>query len=203
MMHESDRRGVLLLNGRAMPDDALARLLGLDVILLKQILTTLDNHGVTSHDEQTGALMSRRMVRDENLRKIRADAGKQGGNPVLLKQIPTTGVKQIPTPSSSSSSSSSSSNTEEREAPSPSEGFAEIPSWQEFWAYCNTQACLLPAEWYARDKFQAAEQDNWKGKSNWRAYARRCKTWWEQDGRPMTQKAKTQNRNPNHAKVQQ
>lgn len=107
LMHESERRGVLTLNGAAMPDSALARLLGIDEILLKQILTTLVNHGVTSREPETGALLCRRMVRDENLRKIRQNAGKSGGNPVLLKQNPTTGVKQKSTPSSSSSVSSS------------------------------------------------------------------------------------------------
>jgi hypothetical protein len=39
------------------------------------------------------------MVRDEALRKIRAEAGKKGGNPVLLNQNQTTIVKQITTPS--------------------------------------------------------------------------------------------------------
>ena len=68
----------------------------------------------------------------------------------------------------------------------PSEsGFAETPSWEEFWAYCQTQACLLPSEWFARDKFEAAEAANWERNRNWKAYARRCKGWWEQDGRPM------------------
>lgn len=66
---------------------------------------------------------------------------------------------------------------------------AEIPSWKEFWGYCQTQECLLPAEWYARDKFEAAEADNWNGKSNWRAYARRVKGWWESDGRPKNPKS--------------
>lgn len=65
-------------------------------------------------------------------------------------------------------------------------GFSEAPSWEEFWAYCQTQACLLPAEWYAMDKWEAANASNWKDKSNWKAYARRCKGWWESDGRPMT-----------------
>lgn len=109
LMHESDNRGVLELAGRPMADDVLARLLGLDPVLLKQILTFLIEHGVASRDERTGALVSRRMVRDEKLRKIRAECGKKGGNPGLLNQISTTGVKQIPTPSSSSSASSSDS----------------------------------------------------------------------------------------------
>lgn len=107
LMHESECRGVLLLNGAAMSDDALARLLGLDNQILTTTLTNLLTSGVASRDGETGALMNRRMVRDENLRNIRSKAGKTGGNPVLLNQKSTTPVKQIPTPSSSSSSSSS------------------------------------------------------------------------------------------------
>jgi len=62
---------------------------------------------------------------------------------------------------------------------------AEIPSWEEWWAYCQSPTCGLGSEAYAKDKWLAAEADNWKGKANWRAYAARCRTWWEQDGRPM------------------
>lgn len=66
------------------------------------------------------------------------------------------------------------------------ESFAEIPSWQEFWTYCQSPQCSLTAEFYAKDKWEAANQTNWKNATNWRAYARRCKTWWESDGRPTT-----------------
>lgn len=111
LMHESDRRGVLLLNGKAMPISALARLLGITEDLLNQNLTTLEAYGVVGREEKTGALLCRRMVRDEHIRQVRAEAGKQGGNPVLLKQKRTTGVKQIPTPSSSTTSSLSSSSS--------------------------------------------------------------------------------------------
>lgn len=117
LMHESPDRGKLTLNGEPMPDEALARILGLDNQTLTKTLTTLLKYGVASRDDETGALMNRRMVKDENIRKIRAEAGKKGGNPALLnqksttkdKQKPTTRVKQIPTPSSSSSFTSSSS----------------------------------------------------------------------------------------------
>lgn len=105
LMHESDRRGVLLLNGMAMPEDALARLLGLDNQILATTLTTILTYGVASREQETNALYCRRMVRDENIRKIRQEAGKLGGNPVLLNQKSTTRVKQSSTPSSSSSSS--------------------------------------------------------------------------------------------------
>lgn len=74
--------------------------------------------------------------------------------------------------------------------------FAEIPSWEEFWGYCQTQACLLPAEWYVRDKFLKAESEHWKTQGNWRAYARRCKGWWESDGRPMQPKQRASETKP-------
>lgn len=123
-MHESEQRGKLLLNGKPMPDEALARLLGLDKQIVTKTISTLLEYGVASQCPETGALMCRRMVRDENLRVIRQEAGKKGGNPVLLKQKPTTqdnqkpttGDKQVSTPSSSSSSSVTSlSSIEERE----------------------------------------------------------------------------------------
>lgn len=123
-MHESEQRGKLLLNGKPMPEEALARLLGLDKQILTKTLTTLLSYGVAASDPETGALMSRRMVRDENLRAVRQAAGKMGGNPALLKQNasirdnqkPTTRLKQKSTPSSSPSSSSSIAETATREA---------------------------------------------------------------------------------------
>jgi hypothetical protein len=115
LMFESSDRGKLLLNGRPFPEDSLARLLGLDKQSLTTTITTLLASGVASRDPQTGALFNRRMVRDEEIRRIRAEAGIKGGNPVLLiqnrtsqdKQEITTRVNQNPTPSSSFSSSSS------------------------------------------------------------------------------------------------
>lgn len=109
LMHESSERGVLLLNGRPMPDEAIARVLGLDNQNLSKTLTKLEAYGVASRRQSDGALYSRRMVKDEKIRSVRQEAGKKGGNPDLLNQKsnqnPTTRVKQIPTPSSSSSSS--------------------------------------------------------------------------------------------------
>ena len=115
LMHESERRGILTLNGKAMAVDALARLLGLDKQILTTTLTMLKDSGVVSVEEATGALMSRRMVRDEQLRATRAECGKLGGNPQLKrsaaenldKQNATTRLNQIATPSSSLSTSPS------------------------------------------------------------------------------------------------
>lgn len=134
IMHESSERGVLLLNGRPMPEPALARMLGLDNQTLNQTLTNLLTYGVASQREQDGALYSRRMVKDENLCQVRREAGKKGGNPNLVKQNPTTGDNQISTPSSSSSISSSSSSEinstssfqSEVEAPQPEKKIEEV-----------------------------------------------------------------------------
>jgi hypothetical protein len=106
LMHESEQRGKLILNGRGMPDEMIARAIGLDIQTLKQTLDTILTTGVGSRDDKTGALICRRMVRDENLRQIRPKAGKLGGNPALLKQNPTSPDKQDSTPSSSLSASS-------------------------------------------------------------------------------------------------
>jgi hypothetical protein len=131
LMHESDERGILLLNGSKMPEDALAQIIGLDKQILTTTLTTLLTRGVASICDKTGAIMCRRMVADENLRKIRQNAGKMGGNPVLLNQNPTTGVKQIPTPSSSSSSSSSDSTKRTSEPSAPVRSTFKAPSREE------------------------------------------------------------------------
>ena len=138
LMHESDERGVLLLNGRPMPVDALARLLGLDNQKTTTALSTLTTYGVARVRPEDGAIFSKRMVADEKLRQIRKEAGSKGGNPVLLNQKATSQVKQIPTPSSSSSSSSSITSSEDIKplpltAPAPpalvDERKIEVGSW--------------------------------------------------------------------------
>ena len=123
IMHESDERGVLVLNRRPMPEPALASMLGLDNQTFNQTLTTILTYGVASRRESDGALFSRRMVKDENLCQLRRLAGKKGGNPNLVnqksKQKPTTKVNQILTPSSSASSSNTTSDDVVFEASSP------------------------------------------------------------------------------------
>jgi hypothetical protein len=126
LMHESDERGKLLLNGKPMPEPALARLLGLDNQNLTTTLTTLLDFGVASRCEETGAIMCRRMLRDENLRNIRKEAGSKGGNPILLKQKPTTQLKQKPTPSSSTSLKMSDCDFNQ----------SQVSQFESFWSIC-------------------------------------------------------------------
>ena len=113
LMHESEQRGKLLLNGKSIPDEALSRLLGLDKQILTKTLTTLLDFGVAAICPESGALMNKRMVRDEEIRKMRKECGFLGGNPQLKKDL----VNQKPTPSSSSSSSSSELNAKTNKRP--------------------------------------------------------------------------------------
>ena len=111
LMFESAERGKLVFgSGTPMPEDAVARSLGLDRQRYVQILRKLLDYGVASKDEKTGIIFCRRMVRDAELSKKRAECGKLGGNPNLLNQNsskreakPNQSGKQNPTPSSSSS----------------------------------------------------------------------------------------------------
>lgn len=78
-MHESERRGVLLLNGTRPSDESIARLLGLDARQVGSLLELFVQRGVADLDPDTKALMNRRMVRDEKIRCVRAAAGRKGG----------------------------------------------------------------------------------------------------------------------------
>src|SRR5690349_19810080 len=76
LMHESENRGRLMLNGKPLSDDTIARLLGLDRQSFVKTLRKLMETGVASRGEQ-GELMNRRMVRDEELRRVRQEAGRK------------------------------------------------------------------------------------------------------------------------------
>jgi hypothetical protein len=94
IMHESENRGTLSIAGAPISESMLERMLHLDNQNLKTCLTTLINLRVLSRDESTGVIYSRRMVREEELRKTRQKSGKMGGNPVLVKQKDTSPLKE-------------------------------------------------------------------------------------------------------------
>lgn len=116
--HESDRYGHLAVNGRPMESKQIARMVGESPAAVAKLLAELETAGVFSRSGDD-AIYSRRMVKDEHIREVRAAAGKMGGNPDLLKQKDKQTAKQAPTPSSSLSSSSSSSDEPEGVKPPP------------------------------------------------------------------------------------
>ena len=119
-MHEGNPYGYLKVGNKVILAENLARMVGLTIEEVEDYLAELKEANVFDFDAD-GAIYSRRMIRDENLRNIRASGGKLGGNPALMSknkvnlkdnQKVENEVNQNPTPSSSSSSSSSSSNKE-------------------------------------------------------------------------------------------
>lgn len=111
--HECDPYGYLVVNGKPLTAAQMAGFVGATPPQAKRLLAELVSNGVARVGEN-GVIYSKRMVDDERLRVLRAEAGKLGGNPNLLNQKdnqkPKHPPKQKTTPSSSSSSASSSSN---------------------------------------------------------------------------------------------
>lgn len=156
--------------------EELSALLACKIDQMKLAVFQLKVFKIAEVIEQNGniTITSRRRKRACNIKELRSVAGKASATKrqqtvnSLLQHDPQQGA---PTPSSSPSYSLSAS--------------SEIPSWQEFWEYCQGIHCGIAAEWYVKDKYWLACQDNWKGKSDWRSYARRVRGWWDNDGRPM------------------
>jgi hypothetical protein len=110
LMHKSERRGFLMVGGKPPTEKQLSRMLYSSQNWIQKWIMELTLTGVLSVDKTTGCIYSRRMVKDEHIRCVRAKAGKLGGNPLLVdlhKQTVKQTSNQTPTPSSSSSSSSS------------------------------------------------------------------------------------------------
>ena len=112
-MHEGNPYGHLKVGNKVILPTNLASMAGASLQDVKGWLDELGQSGVFD-SLPDGTIFSKRMVRDESLREIRAAGGKLGGNPALKVNLEVIQEvenedKQIPTPSSSSSSSSSSS----------------------------------------------------------------------------------------------
>jgi hypothetical protein len=89
LMFECDERGVLSTAGRAWGDQEVARAIGGQYDVTLACIQELADLGVVSRST-TGALYCRRMVRDENKRKLCSDAGKRGGgNPKVIAKVTT------------------------------------------------------------------------------------------------------------------
>lgn len=122
LMHECEPYGHMSINGKPMKAEQVARLVGISDKDYAKLLAELQEAGVPSVSDD-GCIYSRRMVKDEHLRNVRAEAGKKGGNPSLVgskvdgkvNQNLNHPPKQVPTPSSSSSSST----TETTNPPQP------------------------------------------------------------------------------------
>ncbi len=108
-MHEGNPYGVLKVGNKVILPANLAVMVGATLLEVEGWLNELESSQVFERGDD-GEIMSRRMIRDENLRNARAEGGKLGGNPALkVKDKVNLKVNQKPTPSSSSSTSSTTS----------------------------------------------------------------------------------------------
>jgi len=145
VMHESELYGVLSINGAPMSLQQIARTVGESTATTAKLISELQSSGVFSVNE-SGCIYSRRMLKDERLRNVRADAGRLGGNPnlidskvkqiktkdvVLLKQSSNQSTEQILTPSSSSSVNPISSSLRSEEMPPLQEKKLTFVAWME------------------------------------------------------------------------
>ena len=138
-MHEGNPYGHLKVADKVILPANLARMVGETLEVVEGWLEELRHAGVYDTAED-GSIYSRRMIRDENLRQIRANGGKLGGNPNLKSKGKVNlednhkvnqEVKQKPTPSSSSSSSSSSSTKNTATVVATPDGVSS-EVWEEF-----------------------------------------------------------------------
>lgn len=105
-MHEGTPYGYLKVSDKVILPSNLARMVGETLEVVEGWLHELEEAGV--YDVDNGAIYSRRMIRDEELRQKRAEGGKLGGNPNLkVNHEVKIEDKQKSTPSSSSTSSPS------------------------------------------------------------------------------------------------
>ncbi|MEN9671037.1 MAG: hypothetical protein RL018_1314 [Pseudomonadota bacterium] len=115
-MHEGSPYGHLKVGDKVILPSNLARMVGDSAEVVADWLLELSQAGVYETNDE-GVIYSKRMIRDENLRQIRAAGGSKGGNPALMdKGKVNLEDKQKPTPSSTSSSSSSSTSKKEKVA---------------------------------------------------------------------------------------
>ena len=82
LMHQSKRYGYLLINGHNPSDKEVIKLLRTHHKPYQAHLKELLSYGVLSKDEND-IIYCKRMVKDEELRGLRSERGKKGGNPNL------------------------------------------------------------------------------------------------------------------------
>jgi hypothetical protein len=114
-MHEGSPYGHLKVGDKVILAFNLSRMVGETLDVVEGWLEELSTAGVYETTDD-GVIYSKRMIRDENLRQIRAAGGSKGGNPALMDKVKVNlevkqEVNQKSTPSSTSASSSSKKKT--------------------------------------------------------------------------------------------
>jgi hypothetical protein len=83
-MSMAEPYGHLAINGKAMTDEQVAAMIGLDAITYTSNRESLESAGVFSRTD-TGIICCRRMVKDHATIEASRESGKRGGNPELIE----------------------------------------------------------------------------------------------------------------------
>lgn len=103
---ESEKRGMLITNGKPWTIEEIAYAMGGDKLVNISAIEELLDKKILKKSKKN-VIFSSRMVKDDKITKLRRVAGLKGGNPTLLNHKHKQTFKQKPTPSSSTSSSTS------------------------------------------------------------------------------------------------
>jgi hypothetical protein len=164
-MWESTERGVMIKsNGKIYNDTEITRMVGMDNQNSGTWLTILLENGVCQRRED-GAIYSRRMVRDEEIRQTRITSGSKGGNPALLDKGK---VKKVINQLSENENEIANDNVNKNSIK------FKIPSIEEIMNYCKERNNSIIAEKFF-DFYQAKGWMIGKNKiEDWKAAVR---TW--------------------------
>lgn len=175
LMHEGQPYGHLKVADKVIDPPTLARMVGAALADTETWLGELDAAGVYSK-KADGTMYSRRMIRDESLRRKRAAGGKLGGNPSLKvnhKDKPPS--KNRPTPSSSSSSASASSSPVDKNTPPSAADYFE-QAWKQYPKRPNNPKKAAMKAWNARIKEHALPVTMMVATVNYDVWVKREKT---------------------------
>jgi hypothetical protein len=153
LMHEGEPYGHLVVNGEPVSEAEIARLVGEPLSVVRRLLAELEARNVFSRTD-SGVIYSRRMIRDEHIRDVRAAAGKLGGNPSLKasdkgrdKGLVKQTKNQVPTPSVAVALAVADSPSEERDEVLSRPWVADVTAlWQTVVDPTVRAADLLPLE---------------------------------------------------------
>jgi hypothetical protein len=85
LMHDGEPYGHLTAGGQPIGDETLARMIGEPVKDVRRWVQELEDKNVFDRTDE-GVIFSRRMVRDQHIRTVRAESGRLGGNTTLLSK---------------------------------------------------------------------------------------------------------------------
>jgi hypothetical protein len=210
LMHEGTPYGHLKVNQKVIHAPNLARIVGATLPEVEGWLQELEAAGVCSRDGE-GCYLSRRMIRDEALRQVRAESGKKGGNPALKKRqepsdkvdICLTGeVNQNPTPAFALASSSASALEDQKpcaaNAPPAAKRASRLPDdwtlppdWLADAEQIGLPSGSIPTEAAKFRDYWIAKSGKDATKADWRATWRNwCRTAVERTHRPTGKPSK-------------